>query len=50
MNPLLKELRHNPTLWLLAVVPVVLITAEVAPAAHTLLFVLSLLAIVPLNR
>ncbi len=48
MLPLLKELRHNPILWLLALVPVVLVTAHVAPAAHTLLFVLSVLAIVPL--
>ena len=48
MKPLLKELRHNPMLWLLALVPVVLITAKLAPAAHTLLFVLSVLAIVPL--
>jgi Ca2+:H+ antiporter len=35
-------------LWLLALVPVVLVAAKVAPAAHTLLFVLSVLAIVPL--
>jgi Ca2+:H+ antiporter len=35
-------------LWLLGLVPVVLIAARVAPAAHTLLFVLSVLAIVPL--
>src|SRR5215467_8817139 len=48
MKPLLKELRHNPMLWLLALVPVVLITAKLAAAAHTLLFVLSVLAIVPL--
>jgi Ca2+:H+ antiporter len=46
--PLLKELRHNPILWLLALVPVVLAAAKIAPAAHTLLFVLSVLAIVPL--
>ncbi|HYX01195.1 MAG TPA: calcium/proton exchanger [Reyranella sp.] len=48
MLPLLKELRHNPLLWLLALVPVVLIAAQAAPEAHTLLFVLSVLAIVPL--
>jgi Ca2+:H+ antiporter len=46
--PLLKELRHNPVLWLLALVPVALIAAKLVPAAHTLLFVLSVLAIVPL--
>jgi Ca2+:H+ antiporter len=48
MKPLLKEFRRNPMLWLLALVPVVLVAAKVAPAAHTLLFVLSVLAIVPL--
>ena len=48
MLPLLKELRQNPVLWLLALVPAVLVAAEVAPAAHTMLFVLSVLAIVPL--
>jgi Ca2+:H+ antiporter len=48
VNPLLKELRHNPLLWLLALVPVALVAARLAPAAHTLLFVLSVLAIVPL--
>jgi Ca2+:H+ antiporter len=48
MNPLVHELRHNPMLWLLALVPVVLAAAKLAPTAHTLLFVLSVLAIVPL--
>jgi Ca2+:H+ antiporter len=48
VTPLLKELRHNPTLWLLALVPVALIAAELVPTAHTLLFVLSVIAIVPL--
>jgi Ca2+:H+ antiporter len=45
---LLKEIRHNPLLWLLALVPVALIAARIVPTAHTLLFVLSVLAIVPL--
>jgi Ca2+:H+ antiporter len=48
MNALLKEVRHNPLLWLLAFVPVVLVAAKLKPDAHTLLFVLSVLAIVPL--
>lgn len=48
MSPLLKEIRHNPLLWLLAIVPVSLIAAKLVPDAHTLLFVLSVLAIVPL--
>jgi Ca2+:H+ antiporter len=48
MYPLLKELRHNPILWLLILVPVILVAAKAMPAAHTLLFILSVLAIVPL--
>jgi Ca2+:H+ antiporter len=48
MSPLLQEIRHNPLLWLLIFVPVVFAAARLAPEAHTLLFVLSVLAIVPL--
>jgi Ca2+:H+ antiporter len=48
MNLLLKEIRHNPLLWLLAFVPVVFATQKLKPEAHTLLFLLSVLAIVPL--
>jgi Ca2+:H+ antiporter len=48
MNPLLKEIRRNPALWLLAFVPVVLVAQHVKPEAHTLLFVLRVLAILPL--
>jgi Ca2+:H+ antiporter len=48
MKALLKEIRHNPLLWLLVFVPVVLAAAKFKPEAHTLLFVLSVLAIVPL--
>jgi Ca2+:H+ antiporter len=48
MKALLKEIRHNPLLWLLVFVPVVLAEAKLKPGAHTLLFVLSVLAIVPL--
>jgi len=48
MGPLLKEIRHNPLLWLLIFVPVVLVAHKLKPEAHTLLFVLSVLAIVPL--
>src|SRR5512137_2131911 len=48
MNPVLKEVRHNPLLWLLAFVPVVFAAEKLKPGAHTLLFVLSVLAIVPL--
>src|ERR671912_181332 len=48
MIPLLKEIRHNPLLWLLAFVPVLFAAHSLKPEAHTLLFVLSILAIVPL--
>src|SRR6476620_10625938 len=48
MTPLLKEIRHNPLLWLLVLVPVVLATQRIKPEAHTLLFLLSVAAIVPL--
>ena len=48
MNLLLREVRHNPLLWLLVFVPAVFAGESLAPEAHTLLFVLSVLAIVPL--
>jgi Ca2+:H+ antiporter len=48
MNPLLREIRHTPLLWTLIFVPVVLVAARIVPEAHTLLFVLAVLAIVPL--
>src|SRR4051795_8362933 len=48
LSPLLKEIRHNPLLWLLVFVPVVFAAETLAPGAHTLLFLLSILAIVPL--
>src|SRR5437868_13376034 len=48
MSALLKEIRHNPLLWLLAFVPVVFAASKFKPEAHTVLFVLSVLAIVPL--
>src|SRR6201988_434884 len=48
MNLLLREIRRNPVLWLLAFVPVVFVAQEVKPEAHTLLFVFSVLTIVPL--
>ena len=48
MNLLLKEIRHTPLLWLLAFVPVLFVVHKLKPESHTLLFVLSVLAIVPL--
>src|SRR4249920_2337110 len=46
--PLLNDIRNTPLLWLLVLVPVVLVAAKLKPEAHTLLFFLSVLAIVPL--
>ena len=48
MNLLLKEIRHNPLLWLLVAVPVLFAAHWREPEAHTLLFALSVFAIVPL--
>ena len=48
MNLLLKEIRHNSLLWLLVFVPAVFAGQALKPESHTLLFVLSVLAIVPL--
>jgi Ca2+:H+ antiporter len=49
MALLLREIRDTPVLWLLVFVPAVFAAEATAPAgAHTLLFVLSVLAIVPL--
>ena len=49
MNPLLKDIRETPLLWLLVFVPVVYVASKLKPEAQTLLFVLSVLAIVPLT-
>ena len=49
MKHLLKDILHNKLLWLLVFVPVVFAVEQLAPEAHTLLFVLSVLAIVPLT-
>src|SRR5512139_557313 len=48
LSLLLKEIRHNPLLWLLVFVPAVFAAEALAPDAPTLLFLLSILAIVPL--
>jgi Ca2+:H+ antiporter len=48
MRALLIQLRHHPLLWLLPFVPAVLVAEVLAPDAHTALFVLSILAVVPL--
>src|SRR6188508_2968281 len=48
MGLLLAEIRHNKLLWLLVFVPAVFAAEQLAHDAHTLLFALSVLAIVPL--
>jgi Ca2+:H+ antiporter len=48
MRQLLKEIRRSPLLWLLLFVPVVFACRSIRPEGHTLLFVLSVVAIVPL--
>ena len=48
MHRLLQELRHNPLLWLLVFVPVLFVVHTSAPESHTLVFLLSIAAIVPL--
>ncbi len=48
MNRILKELLHNPLLWLLVFVPIAIVCHQFRPEAEILLFVLSVLAIVPL--
>jgi Ca2+:H+ antiporter len=46
--PLLNDIRNTPLLWLLVLVPVAIAAHKLSPEAHTLHFVLSVLAIVPL--
>jgi len=48
VSSVVRDLRTKPIYWLLAFVPAVLIAEHARPEAHTLLFVLSVLAIVPL--
>jgi Ca2+:H+ antiporter len=48
MTHLWAEIRHNPLLWLLVFVPAVFGAHARRPESHTLLFLLAILAIVPL--
>src|SRR5215469_7019634 len=48
MRILLNEIRRNPMLWLLVFVPVLFVAEHLKPQAHTMLFIVSVLAIVPL--
>jgi len=48
MTALLEDIRHNPPVWLLAFIPVVFVAVNLRPEAQSPLFVLSVLAIVPL--
>ena len=48
LNILRSELRHSPLLWLLLAVPALFLLEHRSPGSHTALFVVSVLAIVPL--
>src|SRR4029077_4580752 len=48
MKLLLQEIRRNPLLWLLVFVPIALAAEKINHEAHTLHFILSVLAILPL--
>ncbi len=48
MSRVFDELRRNPLNWLLVFVPGVLVAENLRPEAHTALFLLSVLAIIPL--
>jgi Ca2+:H+ antiporter len=48
VTAVLTFLRHSPLLWLLVFVPVLFVAQVLEPEAHTMLFVLSVLAVVPL--
>src|SRR5436189_42201 len=48
MKLLLQEIRRNPLLWLLVFVPIALAAEKLNHEAHTLHFVLSVLALLPL--
>jgi Ca2+:H+ antiporter len=48
MKQLLKEVGHNPLLWALVFVPILFAWRWLKPESHTLLFILSVLAVIPL--
>lgn len=48
MGQVIKDIVHTPLLWLLVFVPILFVGEVLWPDRHTLLFILSVLAIVPL--
>jgi len=48
MSTLVRDLATNRLNWLLVFVPAVLVVERIDPESHTVLFLLSVLAIVPL--
>jgi Ca2+:H+ antiporter len=48
VSPLLEEIRNTRLLWLLAVLPILFVVKALKPEAHALLFVISVLGIIPL--
>jgi Ca2+:H+ antiporter len=49
MRALFNDIRRNPMLWLLGFLPVLIFAELRHPGAHTILFVLSILSLVPLS-
>lgn len=48
MGQVIKDIVHTPLLWLLVFVPFLFVAEAIWPAQHTWLFILSVLAIIPL--
>ena len=48
LGSIVKEFRQTPAFWFLVFVPIVLVYQSMNPTAHTVLFLLSVAAIVPL--
>jgi Ca2+:H+ antiporter len=48
MGPLFRSIRDTKLLWLLVLVPLPLLIEGIAPESYTLLFLISILAIIPL--
>ena len=48
MNLVLKEIKRSPLLWLIVFVPLLFVAEKLRPGSYTMLFLLSVLAIVPL--
>lgn len=45
---MLKEIKRSPLLWLIVFVPLLFVAEKLRPGSYTMLFLLSVLAIIPL--